>query len=428
MIRWFLGLICLFFCAANGAAEVVFDEWFEERTLRVDYMFSGDSVAQSLSFDEAMSMPVWAGRRRHLDSLYVEGNGQISMIDAATGRRIYAHSFSTLFQEWQHTDEARMRRRSFENSFLLPMPKRPVKVVVELRNSHRAVTSRTVTPLDPSDILIRRLDGVVAAPHRYLVKHGDVSECIDIAIVAEGYTAKQRKLFYRDAQRFADALFEHEPFTSLRHRFNIVAVAPASRDEGTSVPRQGLWKETAISSNFDTFYSDRYLTTLHLKRLQDVLTGIAHEHVVVLVNSDVYGGGGIYNLYMLSSAHHKYSLPVMIHEFGHSFAGLGDEYAYGEAEPYYHQGVEPWEPNLTTLADFRSKWADMVPAGVAVPTAVSENGGKDTESVGVYEGAGYLTKGVYRPAPECRMKVNDVQQFCPVCRRAIARAVAFYTE
>ena len=414
MIRWFLGLICLFFCAANGAAEVVFNEWFEERTLRVDYMFSGDSVAQSLSFDEAMSMPVWAGRRRHLDSLYVEGNGQISMIDASTGRRIYAHSFSTLFQEWQHTDEARMRRRSFENSFLLPMPKRPVKVVVELRNSHRAVTSRTVTPLDPSDILIRRLDGVVAAPHRYLEKHGDVSECIDIAIVAEGYTAKQRKLFYRDAQRFADALFEHEPFTSLRHRFNIVAVAPASRDEGTSVPRQGLWKETAISSNFDTFYSDRYLTTLHLKDLHDWLAGIAYEHIIVLVNTEQYGGGGILNSYNLSMAHHEKTLPVVVHEFGHSFGGLADEYAYEtEAIPMYPHDVEPWEPNITTRVDFESKWADLMRS--------------HPEQAGLYEGAGYSVKGVYRSSADCRMRTNENPTFCAVCDRALRQLIDFYT-
>jgi hypothetical protein len=427
VIRIFMCLLLvpLFGMAGDG---VVFDEWFEDRTLRMDFVFSGDSLLQTLSLDEVSSERGWAGRRRHLDTLCLEGYGQIYMRDALTGRLLYAHSFSTLFQEWQHTAEARHRVRAFESSFLLPMPKRPVEVTVELRNSHRRVTGRLVTPVDPHDILIRRLDAVKAAPHRYLQRCGGTDECIDIAIVAEGYTKGQRKLFLRDARRFADALFAHEPFASLRGRFNIVAVAPASADAGTSVPHDGLWKETTLGSHFDTFYSERYLTTLHLKRLQDVLTGIPYEHVVVLVNSDVYGGGGIYNLYMLSSAHHKYSLPVMVHEFGHSFAGLGDEYAYGDDEPYFHEGVEPWEQNLTTLADFGSKWADMVPQGVAVPTPAPEGKDKDTESVGVYEGGGYLSKGVYRPAPDCRMKVNDVPQFCPVCRRAIERVVRFYTE
>lgn len=405
-----------------------YSDWFENRSLRLDYILSGDSVEQKIALDEMSSLPYWAGRRKNLDALILKGNGQILVRDAANEKLIYAQSFSTLFQEWQHTEEARRSYKSFENSFLIPFPKKKVKVTLQLFDSHQRVTSRLTTQIDPADILIRPLDKVSPLPHKFLLKSGSMEKCIDIAVLAEGYRTEEMDMFYQDAEQMSKALFSHEPFKSLKGRFNLIAIASPSTDSGVSVPHKNDWKQTALGSHFDTFYSERYLTTLHMKRMQDLLTGIPYEHIIILANTDTYGGGGIYNQYMLSSMHHKSSLPVCVHEFGHSFAGLADEYAYSDAEPYYHAGIEPWEQNITTLADFKSKWADMVPAGTPIPTPENKSVKTDCRHIGVFEGAGYLTKGVYRPAQDCRMRVNNVEEFCPVCRRAIKRVIDFYTE
>lgn len=231
--------------------------------------------------------------------------------------------------------------------------------------------------------------------------------------------------FINDARIANDALFAHEPFNSLKSRFNIIAVKSPSLESGTSEPSNGIWRNTALDSHFDTFYSKRYLTTLHLKKLHDWLAGTPYEHIIVLVNTDHYGGGGILNSYNLSMTKHNLYRPVVVHEFGHSFAGLGDEYAYEyEDIPMYPHDIEPWEPNLTTLADFHGKWENLISPKTKIPTPI----GKDKTKVGVYEGAGYSMKGVYRALPDCRMRTNENPEFCIVCRETITDLINFYTE
>ena len=247
--------------------------------------------------------------------------------------------------------------------------------------------------------------------------------------MAEGYTEEEMDLFYKDAQTACDAIFSHEPFKSLKDRFNVVAVATPSHDSGVSIPRKGEWKNTAVSSHFDTFYSDRYLTTRSVKVMHNWLAGIPYEHIIILANTDTYGGGGIYNSYLLTTAHHPMFKPVVVHEFGHSFGGLADEYAYDTApSPLYPYTIEPWEPNITTLVHFESKWKDMVPAGTPVPTPAETDSTTIYTKVGVYEGGGYTLKGIYRPTTECRMKINEAPRFCPVCERSLEKTIHFYTD
>ena len=407
----------------------------QEKTLRVDYVFSGTDKATEISLERLYSFDGWAGRTVNLDRVPVKGNGQISMTDVATGKVIYMQSFSTLFQEWKTTEEATKLRKAFENTFLLPMPSAKAAVKVELYDFFGNVCASLNHIVDPSDILIKRMKPE-PAPHRYLLKSGSPQEKIDVAIVAEGYTKEEAEQFYKDAQVAVEAILAHEPFGTYRDRFNFVAIALESKDSGVSVPREGLWKDTAVGSNYDTFYSDRYLTTSCVWKMHDALCGIPYEHLVILANTDTYGGGGIYNSYTLTTALHKDFKPVVVHEFGHSFAGLADEYYYDDQfVEYYYPDSEPWEQNITTLFDFESKWDDMLPKIIQIPTPVEGNvwekikaGTKPESIVGVYEGAGYQSKGVYRPYPDCRMKTNAAESFCPVCQRAIARIIEFYTE
>jgi hypothetical protein len=382
----------------------------QEQTLRVDYIFSGTDKSVEISLDEMLRFDGWAGRRTNLTDVPVRGNGQICMTDVQTGDTLYRMSFSSLFQEWQTTEEATMVRKSFENVFLLPMPETKAMVKIELYDFWDNVVASLNHPVDPSDILIRQLTPT-APEHDYLLKSGTPEEKIDVVIVAEGYTEEEMATFYADAQVAMDAILAHEPFGKYKDCFNFIAVALPSNDSGVSVPGEGDWKDTALKAHFNTFYMDRYLTTLRLKNMHDKLCGIPYEHIVILANTDTYGGGGIYNSYTLTTAHHPAFRPVVVHEFGHSFAGLADEYYYDDQYvEYYYPGIEPWEQNITTLADFDSKWKDLLERGEAE----------------LLEGAGYQSKGVYRPAKDCRMHTNRPDCFCPVCQRAISRIIEFY--
>ena len=415
-------LMCI---VAKAATAQIFDDYFEDKTLRIDYIFSGNSSSQAISLDQLNQSPRWYGKRSNLSEVPVEGNGAIIVREHSKENIIYKNSFSTLFQEWQTTDEAKTTIKAFENVFLVPMPKDTVDITVELRNNRREVVASMTHVVNPKDILIRHI-GEHKTPYETMLQAADTTRCINIAFVAEGYTLEEMPIYIEDVKKSIDALFSHEPFKSRKEVFNIIAVEPASEESGTSIPRKGIWKRTALGSHFDTFYTERYLTTLHLKRLHDVLAGLPYEHIIVLVNTEVYGGGGILNSYNLSAAHHAKTLPVVVHEFGHSFAGLADEYAYeNEPIPMYPADIEPWEPNITTLKDFHGKWEQMISKKTPVPTPADK---KYADAVGVYEGAGYSLNGVYRPMQDCRMRTNENPTFCPVCQKAINNLIDFYVK
>ena len=404
-----------------------FTDFFQDKTLRIDYFFTGDAKHQAIYLDELSRLPSWAGRRHHLSELPLEGNGQIIITDLETGKCIYKTSFSSLFQEWLSTDEAKETAKGFENSFLVPYPQRSAEIEIILFSPSRKVIANLKHTVRPDDILIHERGTSHVTPHKYIQKSGNEADCIDVAILAEGYTATEMGLFYKDAEKACESLFFYEPFKSMKNKFNIIAVASLSEDSGVSVPRKNDWKHTAFGSHFDTFYSDRYLTTCRVKSIHNVLAGIPYEHIIIIANTEEYGGGGIYNSYTLTAAHHPTFKPVVVHEFGHSFAGLGDEYFYEDdvMTDTYPLNVEPWEPNITTRIDFSSKWKDMLSAATPVPTPPQVS---NKYPVGVYEGGGYSAKGIYRPSFDCRMRTNEYPEFCPVCQRAIRRIIDFHTN
>ena len=232
------------------------------------------------------------------------------------GTVIYRQSFSTLFQEWLSYDESREGTRSFENVFLVPFPKDSIDVTVDLRDNRRNIIATMTHIVDPKDILIRHIGEHNVTPYETLLKAKDSLHCVHIAYLAEGYTEDQMDDFIRDAREANDALFAHEPFKSLKNHFNIIAVKSPSKESGTSEPSKGIWKNTALSSHFDTFHMDRYLTTLSLEDMHDWLAGTPYEHIIVLVNTSQYGGGGILNSYNLSMTKHKLFRPVVVHGGG----------------------------------------------------------------------------------------------------------------
>lgn len=425
MKKHILFLLCLIAVASTRAQ--VFADHFADKTLRVDYIFNGNASGQAICLNGLSALPTWAGRKHHLAELPLQGNGQIIMRNAASGKTIYTTSFSSLFQEWLETDEARNVTKGFENTFLLPYPLQPVEIEITLLDPRRNVRASMKHIVHPNDVLIEQKGNSHITPHKYLLHNDSPEKCIDVAILAEGYTLQEIQTFYEDADIACKSIFDHEPFKSMKKRFNVVAVASPSTDNGVSVPRLNEWKHTAFGSHFSTFYSDRYLTTSRVKAIHDALAGIPYEHIIILANTEEYGGGGIYNSYTLTTAHHPMFRPVVVHEFGHSFGGLADEYFYDNdvMTDTYPLDIEPWEQNISTQVDFAAKWKDMLSENTPVPTPaeVSEN-----YPTGVYEGGGYSAKGIFRPAENCRMRTNEYPAFCPVCQRALRRIIEFYTE
>ena len=442
MKRLLLTLVALAVTAGLSVAKE-FDEFFTGASLRLDLVLAGDASHQDVFLQEICRTGEWAGRRSHLDTLLVDGNAQV-IVRSGDGQTIYTQAFSTLFQEWLTTEESTRIRKAFECPVVIPEPKGKASVEVRLNDHHRRPCASLKFEIDPSDILIRKVaDNAFAC--KSLLDGGSLCDNYDIVIVAEGYSEGEQAKFFEDAGRLTGCLFAHEPFKQCSERFNVRAVFAPSKDSGTSQPARHDWKNTAAGSHYDTFYSERYLTTSSLRKVHDIIGTVPFEQIILLVNTERYGGGGIFNNITLCTADHPFSPVVFVHEFGHSFAGLADEYDYGDEEdPTYPYDTEPWEPNITTMVDFSSKWEDMLPAGTEIPTepgalmknydlrriwnTLNDKQKKEINTkLGVYEGAGYRSIGVYRPVQECRMRINECEEFCPVCSRAIVRMIDFCT-
>ncbi len=420
-------LLLLFFVLSFVSNSQEFDTYFVNKTLRVDYTFTGNAQNQAIAVDQLNELPQWAGRKHNLSKSHLEGNGQIAMYDLKSGECIYKNTFSTLFQEWISTDEAKTITKSFENVFLFPFPKEKVRVEVSLRNRYGEYNTKMSHIVDPTDILIHKKGYKDVTPYTIVHKGAENTKTINVAILAEGYTIDEMGIFKKYAEESINQILSYEPFNKYKDYFNFYIVETPSKESGLSVPRNGIWKNTAFNSNFDTFYSDRYLTTGHVKDIHDALAGIPYEHIIILANTDVYGGGGIFNSYTLTTTGHKNFKQVVVHEFGHSFAGLADEYFYESdaLDNTYEHGIEPWEPNISTLVNFDSKWKDMLLSKTPIPTSLNDSA---KYKIGVYEGAGYSAKGIYRPCVDCRMKTNTYKDFCPVCKRAIEQLILFYIK
>jgi len=394
--------------ALQVQAQTSFEECFTDSTLRIDYILSGDANHQQIHLDKLNRYPGWAGRRNHLPELPILGNGQLIMTDSLGQNILYQTSFCTLFQEWLCEEEAKKVSRSFEHCMQVPFPKEKVQIKLQLCNNRHQPICELTHIVDPKDILIHRIGERDLLPFKILKEASDPLKALHIAFLAEGYQETEMETFYKDAEIAVEALFEHEPFKALQNRFTVVAVASPSKESGVSIPKKADWRQTAFGSHFSTFYSDRYLTSLNIKDIHNALAGIPYEHIIVLANTDEYGGGGIYNNYNLTAAHHPKYRPVVVHEFGHSFAGLADEYQYGTPDGedgQYPLDVEPWEENITTKVDSLK-----------------------AEKIGKFEGAGYKRKGIFRYQEDCRMRTNEHPVFCPICQDALRHIIEFYTE
>lgn len=420
----FVLFLFLIYCSSFFAQQ--YSDYFTEKACRIDFHFCGNSLQTAVFLDKIKQEPFWGGRRAHLSSDLNLGDFRFRVLDSISGKQIYIDGFSALFHEWQATAEAAITSKSFEQTIRFPFPENTVKLIIEKRLDLNHWQELFTYKLSPTDKLIQQTKPQTV-PVKIITKTVSPDKAIDIAVIAEGYTAKEQEKFYKDAQRLSENILSHEPFTKYKKRINIYAIAAPSEDSGISMPQDDDWKNTAVGSHFFTFYEPRYLTTPNSFKLHDLAALVPYDAIYVLANTSTYGGGGIYNFYALTAADNSLATQVTVHEFGHSFAGLADEYFYDKdvLDATYDIKKEPWEPNITSLVQFESKWKSQLPEQTKIPTPISvENKSK----IGVFEGGGYLIKGMYRPYFDCRMRTNKAPEFCPVCQQAVERMILFLTE
>ncbi|MBN1417001.1 MAG: hypothetical protein JW973_18035 [Bacteroidales bacterium] len=482
---------CLFSLLLSAQTHVDFNRYFQDQTLRIDYYHSGNATDEWITLDNMYIQGTWAGNPAGLIQWYNMGKYAAKVYDLVSNNLIFSTGYSTTFSEYQTTGPAISgTSRTYHESVLIPCPKKRFLFIIEKRDKYNILYPVYKLVIDPSDYHIinestKRTDDEIYP----VVKNGDPHKTVDLVIVGEGYTQQDQETFKKDLDYFVHVFFSVEPYNSHRKKFNITGIYTPSHESGTDEPRQRRYRNTPLGSSFNTFDSDRYLLADNNKVIRDVAAQVPYDAVLVMVNIDRYGGGGIFNWQTVFATGSPLRDCVFLHEFGHAFAGLGDEYYTSDVsyEEFYPAGIEPTDPNVTALLDPQQlKWKDLVSPGLEIPTewgkAVfdslnhsmallskekasviqrlhdsNETPGaiRNAENnynnrifslraeidsflfnhplkgkIGAFEGAGYQSEGLYRPTVNSmmhRFDMND-RSFGKVNERAIIKMIEFYTE
>lgn len=417
----------LFLCCLATISQAAYSDWFTGEQLRMDYFHSGNQQEDFYTFDEIRIEPEFGGSHNHLIDTFEYGSYLVKMFDQESNTLLYSRGYSTLFGEWQLTSEAKTVTRSFSETVVMPCPRHDVRIELYSRDkkgnfTHRFTYNANMSRYDITHELRMEYPLYEAAVT------GPAAERVDVVILPEGYTAEEMGQFLKDCKQFTTDMLTYAPYSENRDKFNIWAILAPSPESGTDIPGDSIWKRTLLNTRFYTFDSERYLMTTDNKSVRDMAANAPYDQIYILVNTTKYGGGAIYNHYNVSVNSNRYAAKILTHEFGHGFAGLADEYyddSTGYDDPMYDTTVEPWEPNITTLVNFETKWKHLLNKKTPIPTPATE---KNRAKLGVYEGGGYMTKGVYRPRIDCLMHTFKGDIFCGACDEAIQKMIDFYSK
>lgn len=411
----------------TGSSQSLFDVFFENKTLRVDFELGGNDTLTMVFVKQMLEEPYWGGPKKNLTDPLEYGNFRYRVFDSATSRLIFERGFGSLFEEWKATTEASRINRTFYQAAIFPYPKSTVRFEIDERHRSDGRFHNLLTiNINPSNYFILK-EEPRRVRHDRVTGNSDPSVSLDIAVIAEGYTVDQMGKFRADVERVMGYILDQPPFSGYRDRINVYAIESPSQQSGTDVPGEQIYQQTIAGSSYYTFDVDRYLTTFDYKTLCDYAATVPYDQIYVLVNTSRYGGGGFYNFYTACTSDNYLTPKVSLHEFGHGFGGLADEYYNTEVagDAFYNLSVEPWEPNITTRVDFGRKWGSMIESSTPVPTPRTHEWiGK----VGLYEGGGYVARGIFSPAQDCLMKSNNPQTLCPVCQRAVSLRLKLITD
>ena len=470
----------LFQTTIYSQQTIRFDKYFLDKTMRMDFYHTGIKDQEIISLDVVYEEPaslvhdkkLWGGSKVNLIDTLNFGKYMVKVFDLKTNQLIYSRGFSSLFGEWQTTDEAANGiYRTFHESVLFPYPKNKVQVIISARDKKNVFQNVFSTVIDPESRFVNRERHVENVEVNEVMNNGDPAKKVDILILGDGYTRKDMKQLRDEVKHFTDLLFNEQPFKDRKKDFNVWAIEVPSLDSGIDEPRKNIWKKTAFGCSFNSFDSPRYVLSRDNKSIRNAAAAVPYDQIYLLFNSDRYGGGGIYNLYSTCYSHdtkeHSAWWPdyVFVHEFGHAFGGLGDEYysssvAYNE---FYPLNVDPWEPNVGIVIDGHIKWEHLMDDDTPIPTPWDKakydslslaryqidrddtnyekirdrieremkellETQKYADKIGAFEGSGYSSEGLYRPYLDCKMFSKSLVPFCPVCRDNIEKVIDFYTE
>ena len=403
-----------------------FDRYFTAASLRIDYSLTGNNETTSYALKELIREPYWSGSRTNLIDTLEFGNYIVKVFEPGTDRLLFSKGYQNLYGEWQTTDEAKVLTKTFDESVIVPFPKGKIDVALYYKTWAGELKEGMRITVSPDDYFIRNYNNLNLPVYDAWIGNKDITKAVDIVILPEGYTQAEMVKFIKDCDFFVESLFSYAPYDRYRNSFNVRGVMAPSAESGCTMPGDHVYKNTAMRFSFWTFDSERYCMSTDNRDIRDLAGQVPYDQIYVLVNTVKYGGGGIYNFYCSSASSNSLSSDVIIHEFGHGFAGLADEYYYaGSSDHMYNLKLEPWEPNITTMVDFSHKWGDMMSKRTPVPTPREK---KYEQTIGVFEGGGYEPEGMYSPHMDCLMKSFVGHEFCPVCQRAIERMILYYSK
>ena len=487
-VKYFL-IVSFLLAASNPAQKNSFNDYFLDQTMRIDYFHIGDAATELVTVDHVYQYGIWAGSFTNLIDNFNNGAYYYKIFDVITNKLIFSIGFDSYFKEYQTSDDASKGvKRTYHESAIIPYPKNKIRFVLEKRDKQNKLNEVFSTEIDPADLYIIK-DAVMDKSVKVYKSNvnGDSHKKVDVVILADGYTAGEQKKFEKDLKRYTELFLSQEPYKSSKNKFNIYGVFKASEESGIDEPGANIYKNTTLGTTFYALGSERYVLTEDNKTMRDLAAHVPYDAIYIMCNSARYGGGGIYNFYCTFVADNQFSPYIFLHEFGHSFGGLADEYytsdvAYNE---FYPAGLEPVEPNITRLLDKENlKWKSVVSAGIEIPTLwekenydkmdlswqkerrelnkhiaelkrnkvsqkeieamQNEYNQKDKlhsdevdkylqtskywNKVGVFEGAGYSSKGMYRSMLDCLMFSKGTKPFCNVCEDHIKKVIKHYSE
>lgn len=482
--------LLLFAASITMTAQTVnFNDYYIDKTMRIDYYHIGDAKSEIVTLDQVYKYGVWAGSKKNLIDNFNNGAYYFKIYDDASKKLIYSKGFDSYFKEYQTGEQAANGvKRTYHESALIPYPKNKIRFALEKREKNNCLGEIYSTVIDPADLYIIK-DPIKDANVKVYKSHigGQNHNSLDVVILAEGYTLKQKSKFEKDLKRYTNLFLSHEPFKKSKNKINIYGVFKASEDNSVDEPGANVYKNTILNANYYALGSERYILTEDNKTMRSLAANVPYDAVYIMINNTRYGGGGIYNLYSTFISDNQFSDYIFLHEFGHSFGGLADEYYTSEVayNEFYPAGQEPVEPNITRLLDKNNlKWKDIATKGIELPTpwekdkydqldlawqknrremnnkiaelkrlkapqkdidaAQQEYDKKDKAhnividkyisackgygTVGAFEGAGYSAKGMYRSMHDCLMFSKGNKPFCKVCENHIEKVIKFYTE
>ena len=463
-----------------------FNNYFVDKTMRVDYFHIGNAETEILTIDQIYQYGIWAGSRKNLIDNFNNGAYYYKIYDAASGELIYSKGFDSYFKEYQVSGFDNMK--SYHESAIIPYPKNKIKFSLDKRNDKNELKEIFSFEIDPNSISIIK-DQVKDNEVKVFkpLYSGDPHTKVDIVILGEGYTKEEESKFKADVEKFTNTFFKYEPYNKMKNNFNIYGVLKPSEESGVDEPRAGIYRNTALSATFNSLGSERYLLTEDNKAVHDIADHVPYDAIYIMCNHERYGGGGIYNFFCTFTSDNQFNEYLFVHEFGHSFVGLADEYYTSSTayDNFYKVDLEPVEPNVTALIDPQNvKWKKFVKEGTEIPTPWEKekydemdyawqkkrtemnnktaelkrtnaskeeikkaeedyakadkahsdkmaeylNNSKYVGVVGAFEGAGYMQKGLYRPMLDCIMFTKSCDVFCKVCEQAIVNVISHYLE